>query len=151
MRGLVQILFGPADLVLARLAVPANAVQFLHRLAADVAYRDLGVLTLALGLFDQLPAAFLGELRDRHPDQGAVVGGVDAQVGVADRRLDRAHLAGFVGLDDDEAGLGHVDAGQLGDGRGRAVVVDHDPREHAGVGTPRSDGRQVVAGNRYGL
>src|SRR5271166_6881643 len=52
MGGLVQILLRPADLVLAGLAVLANSVQLLHRLATDVAHRDPGFLTLVLGLLD---------------------------------------------------------------------------------------------------
>src|SRR5437588_6405935 len=61
--GLVQILFRPADLILAGLAVLADAVQLLHRLATDVAHRDPRLFALVLGLLDQLAPALLGELR----------------------------------------------------------------------------------------
>ena len=76
------------DLVLAGLAVLLDAVQLLHRLAADVAHRHPGVLALGLGLLDQFAAALLGQLRNGDADDVAVVGRVDAEVGVADRVLD---------------------------------------------------------------
>ena len=146
MGGLVEILLGAADLVLAGLAVLLDAVQLLHRLATDVAHRHLGVLALGLGLLDQLAATLLGQLRDGDPDDVAVVGRVHAEVGVADRVLDVAQLAGLVGLDDDQPRLGDVDARQLGDRRRRAVVVDVDAGEHAGLARPvRIDDRSSRA------
>src|SRR5436305_567399 len=96
--GLIQILLSPRDLILTGFAVFADAVQLLHRLAADVAYRHLGVLAFGFRLLDQLATAFLGQLRYRDPDQRAVVGGVEPEVGVADRRLDVAELTGLVRL-----------------------------------------------------
>src|ERR1700758_2440120 len=74
--GLVQILFRAADLVLTGLAVLADPVQLFHRLATNIAHRHAGFLPLVLGLLDQLPATFLGQLRHRHPDKGGVGGGV---------------------------------------------------------------------------
>ena len=60
---------------------------------ADVADRDPGVLRLVLRDLDELLAALLGELREDDPDDRAVVGRVDAEVGVADGLLDRGHRA----------------------------------------------------------
>src|ERR1700743_1552641 len=148
---LVQILFRTDDLVLAGFAVFADAVQLLHRLAPDVAHRDLRVLAFALGLLDQLAAALLSQLRHGHPDQGAVVGGIHSQLGIADRRLDGVQLPGLVRLDHDQPCFGDVDAGQLGDRGGGAVVVDDDPGEHARCGSAGPDGRQIVAGHRDGF
>src|SRR6202011_1413926 len=91
----------PVHRTLARLAILADAVQFLHRLAADVAHRDPGVFALGFGLLDQFATAFLGQLRYRHPDQRAVVGRINPQVGVANRRLDGTELARLVRLEDD--------------------------------------------------
>src|ERR1700761_2060304 len=99
-RGLVQVLLGARNLVLAGLAVLADAVQFLHRLAADVAHRDPSVFPLGLGLLDEFATAFLGQLRYRNADQRAVVGRVHAEVGVANRVLDGPELVRLVGLDD---------------------------------------------------
>ena len=58
-------------------------------LTADVADRHPGVLGLLLRDLDVLPASLLGELREDDAQDLAVVVGVDAQVGVPDRPLDR--------------------------------------------------------------
>src|SRR5882757_8071399 len=150
-RGLVQFLLGPAHLVLACLAVLLDAAQFFHGLASDVAHRHLGVLTLRLGLLDEFAPAFLGQLGYRDANDVAVVARVEAEVGVPDGVLDVAQLTGLVRLDDDQTGLGDVDAGQLRNGRGRPVVVDGEAGEHAGVGSTGPDGRQVVTRHRDGL
>src|SRR5581483_754208 len=81
--GLLEFLLGVLDFVLAGLAVLFDPVQLLHRLAADVAHRHAGVLTLGLGLLDEVAAALLGELRNGHPDHVAVIRRVDAEVGIA--------------------------------------------------------------------
>ena len=47
--GVLELFLGPADLVLARLAIAHDAVQLLHRLAAQAADRDARVLALAAG------------------------------------------------------------------------------------------------------
>src|SRR4051794_22785417 len=151
MGGLVEFLLGVFDLVLARLAVLFDPVQLLHRLATDIAHGHPGVLSLGLGLLHELAAAFLGELGNGDADDVAVVAGVDAEVGIANGVLDRLQLRLLVGLDDDQPGFGNVDAGQLGDRRRRAVVVDREPREHARVGAARADGRQVVTRDGHRL
>ena len=61
---LVELLLGARHLVLARLAVLLDALELVDGLTADVADRDLGVLTLALRLLDEFLAAILGQLRD---------------------------------------------------------------------------------------
>src|SRR6478609_4429119 len=74
--------------------------------AGDVVLADLAVLGLGLGDLDVLLATLLGELREHAPDHLAVVGRVDAEVGVADRLLDGLHRALVVGLDEDDPRLG---------------------------------------------
>src|SRR6185436_5105124 len=108
--GLVEVLFRPADLVLARFAVLLDPGQLLHRLAADVSHGDLRVLALAPGLFGQIAATLLRELRDGDADDVAVVARVHPEVGIPDRILDRSELRLLVRLDDDHPRLGHVDA-----------------------------------------
>src|ERR1700733_10711113 len=103
MRGLVQVLLRPRDLVFTGFAILADAVELLHCLAADIAHRDPGVLALGFGLLDEFAPAFFGQLWHRHPDQRAVVGRVHTQLGVADGRLDGPELACLVRLDDDQA------------------------------------------------
>ncbi|SHS81223.1 Uncharacterised protein [Mycobacteroides abscessus subsp. abscessus] len=149
--GLVQILFRPAHLVLAGLAIFLDPVKLVVGLTPDIAQGHLGVLALALGLLDQLAAALLGELRNGDTNDAAIIARVQAQIRVADRVFDGLELVGLIGLDDHHARLGHVDTGHLRD-RGRsAVVVDDDPLEHAGVCPPGPNGREVVAGDRHGL
>src|ERR1700737_3090783 len=149
--GLVEVLLRVFDLVLSGLAVLFDAVELFHRLTPDVAHRHPGILALRLGLLYKVAAPLLGQLWDRHPDHVAVVGRVDAEVGVADRLLDRGQLRLLVRLDHDEPRFRHVDARQLRDRGHRAVVVDVDPGEHAGVRAAGANRRQIVAGHGNGL
>ena len=72
----------------------------------------------------QLPAALLGELWEREPDELAVVGRVDAEIRVLNGFLDGLQRVLVIGLDDQQAGFGHVEAGQLLERHLSAVVVD---------------------------
>src|SRR5919112_917086 len=110
---LVELLPRPPDLVLAGLAVPRHLVQRVLGVPADVADGDLGLLALVPGHLAELAPALLGQLREHHPDDHAVVGGVEAEVAVPDRLLDRAELVGVVRLDDRHPGLGHRDRRHL--------------------------------------
>src|SRR5829696_883906 len=131
---LLQLLLGPGDVVLADLAVLGHPVELVLGVPADVADRDLGVLGLAVGDLDELLAALLGQLRERHPDDRAVVRGVDAQVGVADGPFNGVHRALVVGREGQHPSVDDVERGKLVDRRRGAVVVDHDLVEHARVG-----------------
>src|SRR3954465_4365572 len=86
--GGVELLLRSGDLVLADLLVLHHLVQSVLGRAAGAANRDPGVLGLVLGQLDVLLTPLLGELGQGHADRLAVVGGVDAEVGVADRLLD---------------------------------------------------------------
>src|SRR5262245_52866080 len=79
--GALQLLLRAPHLVLAGLTVAGDAVQLLHRFAADAAHGDPGLLALATGDLDHLLAAFLGQLRDDHSDDLPVVARVDTQIG----------------------------------------------------------------------
>src|SRR3954462_14284842 len=152
LRGQVlELLLRAAHLVLARLAVLGDAVELLLGPPAHVAHGDLGVLALAAGHLDQVAAALLGELREDHADDLAVVGRVDAQVAVADGLLDGTELAVVVGLDDRHPRLGDGDRGHLRHGRYRAVVVDHDLVEHRRGGATGAARAEVLARDRHGL
>ena len=78
-----------------------------------VADRDPGVLGLVPGQLDVLLAPLLGQLRQRDPDDVAVVGRVDAEIGVADRLLDRGHRGLVVRGDQDHPGVRHLEGGEL--------------------------------------
>ena len=100
------------------------------------------------GDLDQFAAALLGELREHDADDRAVVGRVDAEIGVADRLLDRAELRGVVGLDDRHPRLGDVHRRHLRDRRRRAVVVDDQPGEAVRRWPVRCAGRRARRARR---
>ena len=85
---LLQLGLGAALLVLADLALLLQLAQVVHAVAADVAHRDAALLGEAVDDLHQLLAALLGQLGDREPDQVAVVGRRQAEVGLQDRLLD---------------------------------------------------------------
>src|SRR5690606_37600129 len=149
--GVLQLLLGAAHLVLTGLAVARDAVQLLHRLAADVADRDARVLALAARHLHHLASAFLRQLGDDHSDDLPVVARVEPEVGVADRRLEGLELALVVRLDDGQTRLRDGDGGELVDRRHRPVVVDEHPREHVRGGPAGAHGGEVVLRDGDGL
>ena len=98
----------------------------MHHVAADVADLHPPLLGQPVHDLDELAPALLGERGDGEADEVAVVGGVQPEVGVADRLLDRLDRGLVVGLDGQQLRLGRVDRGQLAQRRRRAVVVDLD-------------------------
>ena len=58
---------------------------------------DAMVLGHVVQLLDELLAALFGQRRNRHADDLAVVARIQAEVGVADRLLDRADLRNVPG------------------------------------------------------
>src|SRR5262245_24883393 len=111
-------------LVLAHLVLFLRALQVLHAVAAHIAHRHprlLGVFVRDLG--DFLPS-LLVQLRNGKPQQLALDHGVEPQIRLSDRTLHRADLAAVPDLHGDEAGLGHVDGGELIE-RHRVAVGGH--------------------------
>ena len=102
-------------------------------------------------LLDQFLAALFGQRRDGQPDDLAVVGRVEAQVGGADGLLDGADLRNVPRLDGDQGRLGNVQVGDLVQRRGRAVVIHADVVQDAQRGAPGADGGHVVLQIRDGL
>ena len=86
----VEPLLGAGDVVLADLAVLLELLEVLLGGTAQVAHRDPAVLGLGPGDLDVLLAALLGQLGEHAAQHLAVVGRVDAEVGVADGPLDVA-------------------------------------------------------------
>src|SRR4051794_782946 len=120
-----------ALLVLADLALLAHLAQVVHDVAADVADLHAALLGDVMEDLDHLLAPLLGQRRDGQADELAVVGRVQAEVGVADRLLDRLDRVLVVGLHGQQLRLG-VDARELLERRRRAVVVDVDAVEQRG-------------------
>jgi hypothetical protein len=71
--GLVQLALGPADVVLPGVTVLDHLVERVLGVPPDVADGDPAVLGLAVGDLDVVAPALLGKLRQRHPDDRAVV------------------------------------------------------------------------------
>src|SRR5688572_21798971 len=106
----VETLLGAGGVVLADLGVLLGLVDRLLGRAAHAAHGDAALFGLGAGQLDELLAALLGELGKGDAQDLAVVGGVDAEVGLADGFLDGRLGAGVVGADDHEAWLRHLEA-----------------------------------------
>src|SRR6478672_1366773 len=147
----VETLLRTGYVVLADLAVLLELLERLLGVAADVADRHAAVLGLGLGHLDVVLAALLGQLRQRHADGLAVVGGVHAQVRVPDRLLDGGQRAHVVGRDDDDPRFGGGERRQLLQRRRRTVVVGRQLVEHRRVGPAGADRREVLPRHLDGL
>src|ERR1043166_1617419 len=125
-----------ALVVLGHLVLLQRLLELVDRVAARVAHRYAGVLRLVAHHLDEVLAALLGERRHRHPHRLALRRGIEPEVGVADRLLDRP---GHLLLERRHADGARVDQRHLGDlvdRHLRAVVVDRDVVEDAGVRAP---------------
>ncbi|MPM16582.1 hypothetical protein SDC9_62963 [bioreactor metagenome] len=144
--GPVQLGLGALALVLADLLVLDQLVDAFLGGPARVAYGDLGVLGLGLGELRVLLAPLGGQLGQHAADGDAVVGRVDAQVGVADRLLHGVDRTAVVRRDEDHPGLGHVERGQLLQRRRGAVVLSGQLVEHRRMGPAGPDGGELLLG-----
>ena len=70
--------------------------------------------------------------------------GVDAEVAVADGLLDGAERGAVVRLDEQLAGLGHLEAGELLQRHGRAVVLDQQLLDERGRGPAGAHRRELA-------
>ena len=121
----------------------SDGLEVLARVAAEVAHGDAAVLGHVLDDLDVLLAALLGERREVEPDDRAVVARVDAEVAVADRLLDGAERGAVVRLDEQLAGLGHLEAGELLQRDRRAVVLDVQLLDERRRGPAGAHGREL--------
>src|SRR5699024_4826330 len=147
----LELLLRPGARVLAALLVLAQLLDRLLRGAARAAHGDAAVLGLGARELHVVLAALLGEGGQHHAQVVAVVGGVHAQVRVAQRGLDAGHRGLVVGGDDDGARLGELEGGQLVQRRGGTVVLDGDALEHRGVRAAGADRGELVLGDLHGL
>src|SRR5207248_4182325 len=99
-------------------------LEHLVGVAARVADGDARVLGHALDDLGQLAAALFGQGRNRNAHDFAVAVGVDAELAIADRFLDRRDQPLLPRLDDDEARVGRRQRRDLIERRRRAVVSD---------------------------
>src|SRR5690606_4272991 len=141
---LVELLLRPPGLVLADLALLDQLVEGVLGVAADVAHRDAAVLRLRPRHLHVLLAALLRQLGEHHPDDLTVVARVHPEVAVPDRALDGGQRVLVEGLDDDQAGLGHVEGRELLDRGRRAVVLGGDLTEHRGRDPAGADAGELL-------
>src|SRR5450432_943269 len=147
----VEFFLGAVDVVLAGLAGLLEFVERFLRVPTDVTARDLRFLRLVARKFDVVTTPLLGELWNTHADHVAVVGGVNAEIGVADGLFDRSQRPLVVGIDDDHPRVGDGETGQLVERGHGAVVLHDDPRKHSGMCTAGADRREAVLRHTDGL
>src|SRR5690242_15646009 len=143
---LLQPVLRPVDVVRAGLAVLLEVLEPVDGVAADVAGGDPALLGHVPHLADEVLAPLLGELRDREPDQLAVVRRREAEVGLEDAALDVLHDALVERRDREHARLGDADRGQLVDRHLGAVGGHLDAVEQGRRRPPRPHGHELVPG-----
>jgi len=110
---LLDIVQGAALFVLADEFVLQQLLQVLIGVAADVARGHAVVLSYTVQALYDFPAALLGERRNRHPDQLAIVRRIEAQIRISNSLLDGGDLRYVPRLDGDQRRLGNVQIGHL--------------------------------------
>ena len=141
---LLEILLGDLEIVLGDLGLFLLGLELLHGVAADVAHGDLGFLGVLLDLLGELLAALLGQLREDQADGAAVVLRIDAEIGRENGLLNGLEGGGVPRLDEQAAGIGRADGGDLVDGRVCAVILDGDAVKHGGIRLAGADGGQLL-------
>src|SRR5690606_19344029 len=148
-RHLLDALVLDARIVLADVAVLLRLLGVVDAVAADVAHRHLGLLGVLMRDLDQLLAPLLVELRQRDAQIGAVDDGVEAEIGFADRPVDRADELLVPDRNREHARFRHADGGHLGDRHRRAIGLDHDRVEQVGGGATRAQRGEVMLEGGY--
>src|SRR5581483_3466659 len=129
---LLHARLGRALLVVADIALLHQLLEMLDRVAANVAHGDAAFLRHLPDHLDELLAPLLGELRDRQPDELAVVRRREPEIGLLDRLLDRLDLARVERLDRQHPRLRRADRRHVLQRGRRPVVVDLDAVEERG-------------------
>jgi len=128
-REVVEELLQPAVLVLPKASVLLLCIEFLSRLAPDVAQGDLRLLgTLPHELHEFVPA-FFGQARDLDPDHLAVILRVETEAGPEHGPLDRRDLRAVERANYDQVRIRRHDVRHVLQGRGGPVVL-HGHRFH---------------------
>src|SRR3989442_225530 len=129
--------------VLRALLVLQHLLQMFVGVAADVADRDLRRFGLLVHDLRELLAALFGERRHRDADHVAGRRRIESEVRIADGLLDhRDHLL-LERLHSHRPRVGQRDIRHLIDRHHRAVIVDVEVVEQAGVRAPRAHLRKI--------
>mgnify|MGYP003295068779 CR=1 FL=1 len=137
---LLEVFLGDLIVILGDLGVLLHLLELLDRVAADVADGDLAALGILVDLLDELLAALLGELREVQADRLTVVLRVDAEVRLLNGALDEFEGAAVPRGDEQLTRVGRTDGRDLLNGRGRTVIIDHDPVKNCRIGSACSYG-----------
>jgi hypothetical protein len=141
---LLDLVQAAALVVLADLLVLLHLLELVVAVTPRQAHGVARVLGDVVRLLDDLLAPLLGELRHRDADDLAVARGVQAQLGLHDRPLDRRDLAGIVGLGGDQRGVRDRQVGDLVERHPVAVVIDRDSFEQRQRGAAGAQVTQLV-------
>src|SRR5579875_2136344 len=140
---LLDLLLDPLELVGGQRSVLLQRLQLVAGGTAEVADGDAPFLCLVPDHLHELLAPLLGQRREREPDDGPVVGRVDAEVRPLDRLLDRGKRALVVGGNHEKHRVGDREAGDLPQGSRGSVVVDREVLDERRGGPPRAHGGEL--------
>src|SRR5665811_2501108 len=147
----VEALFAAGDFIFADVTILFGLVHRLLGGAAQVADRNPAVLGLRAGQLDEFLAAVFGEFGHRDTENPAIVGGIHAEIRVANGLLDGRLGSDVVRVDDDHPRFGHGETGPLLDRGLLSVVVGGELGEHRRMGTTGADCGKVLTGMLDGL
>src|SRR6266498_3317576 len=150
-RELLHPLLGATLFIVADVPVANELLQVVHRVATHVPHGDAALFCQSAHDLDELLAPLLGQLRNRQPDELAVVRRRQPQIGLLDRPLDALDRPGVVRLNRDRARLRHVHRRELLERCHRPVVVDLDPVEQRRGRPARAHGVELVRRRLEGL
>ena len=121
-----------------------------HRLTAQVARRDFGLLAHLFDLLDELLSALLREFGEHEADDRAVVGGIQPQGGLQDGLFDGLEQRFVPRADDEAARVEHGDVAQLVERAHAAVRLHLQFIEDVRIGAPGADAGKFLLqdGNR---
>src|SRR5581483_3373424 len=142
-RQLLHPLFGPMLVVGTDVPAVDEVLQVTHRVTPDLPDGDTMLLRETANHLDEVLPPLLGQLRDRKPDELAVVRRRQSEVRLLNRLLDGADRAGVERLDGEHPRFRDADGSQLLERRLRPVVVDLDAVEQRCRRAARPDGVEL--------
>src|SRR5882762_3286981 len=145
---LLNVLFGVLFFVLGDVL---RLLGLADRIGARVADRHAALLGELVHDLHQLPTPLFVERGERNPDEVAVVGGGEAQIGREDRLFDRLEEALVPRLDGQELRLGRRYAGNLVERHLAAVGVYAHQIQQCRRRLSRADGGELALHRFHGL
>src|SRR5579885_2933840 len=141
----LHLLIVATMLVLGDLAVLLHLLQRFHAVPPHVANGDPALLRVFVRELRELLAPLAAELGDRDAHELAVRLGIDPEIGLADRLLDRGDQAAVPDLDRDHARLRHADGAHLVERHLAAIGLDHHRVQQMDGGAAGAQARELPA------